>query len=100
MTLVSIFLLLVMGVSTLVGVAVLFILVPVVKRVATAMLRIRHDRARLSDKRIEVVTAMLQGVSQSQASLAFLSMADLGTAWNVDQGHQTQQLRIEVPGKN
>ena len=63
MIVVSIFLVLIMGPSTLVGVFVLFVLVPIVKRVATTMLRIRHERAKLSDERVEVVTAMLQGVS-------------------------------------
>lgn len=63
MTVVSILLLIVMGPSTLVGMAVLFLFVPLVKGVASAMLAIRHKRAKLSDERVETVNAMLQGVS-------------------------------------
>lgn len=71
MILVSISLLVVLGPSTLVGMAVLFMFVPVIKRVATTMLKIRHARAKLSDKRVEVTNAMLQGVRQEKLLLTF-----------------------------
>jgi len=63
MVLVTILLLVIMGPTTLVGVVVLTAFVPVVERLASIMLRIRQARVRLTDQRVEIVNAMLQGVS-------------------------------------
>ena len=42
--------------------AILVMFVPFVKEVATKMISIRNKRVRLSDERVEVVNAMLQGI--------------------------------------
>jgi len=61
--LVTICLVLIMGPVTLVGIAVLIAFVPLIERITSKMLAIRHERAKKTDERIEIVNAMLQGVS-------------------------------------
>lgn len=61
--LVTICLVLVMGPTTLVGIAVLVMFVPVVERVTSRMLAIRQKRVKMTDKRIGIVSSMLRGVS-------------------------------------
>ena len=61
--LVTIGLLIVMGPTTLVGIAVLILFVPIVERITARMLAIRHQRVKMTDARIAIVSAMLQGVS-------------------------------------
>jgi hypothetical protein len=61
-TLVTIFLVLIMGPVTLVGIAILIATVPVVERITNRMLKIRHARVSWTDKRVGIVNAMLQGV--------------------------------------
>lgn len=61
--LVTVFLLLVLGPTTLVGVTVLLLFVPLVERITSSMLAIRKERVKMTDKRVEIVNAMLQGVS-------------------------------------
>jgi hypothetical protein len=63
MLLVLILLLIVMGPTTLVGMAVLVMFVPLVQMVASKMLAIRRERIKITDERVEIVSAMLQGVS-------------------------------------
>jgi hypothetical protein len=63
MLLVTILLLIIMGPATLVGVVVLVAFIPIVERLASIMLRIRQARVKLTDQRVEIVSAMLQGVS-------------------------------------
>jgi hypothetical protein len=63
--LVTICLVIVMGPVTLIGVLVLLMMVPLVERVASAMLAIRLERVQLTDKRVEITNAMIQGVSKS-----------------------------------
>jgi len=41
-------------------------MVPIVERVASAMLSIRQERIKLTDKRVEISNAMIQGVSYCQ----------------------------------
>jgi hypothetical protein len=60
--LVTAVLILVMGPTTLVGIAVLLLFVPVVGKVTTASLAIRQKRVAMTDERIEIINAMLQGV--------------------------------------
>ena len=62
MLLVAIFLFVIMGPTTIVGMLVLFLFVPVVQKIASRMLKIRHIRAKLTDERVEMVNAMLQGI--------------------------------------
>lgn len=62
MILVAIFLFVIMGPTTIVGMVVLFLFVPVVQKIASRMLKIRHIRAKLTDERVETVNAMLQGI--------------------------------------
>jgi hypothetical protein len=61
--LVTICLVLIMGPTTLVGIAVLVMFVPVVERVTSSMLAIRQMRVKMTDKRIGIVSSMLRGVS-------------------------------------
>jgi len=60
--LVTVFLILVMGPVTLVGVAVLVVFVPVVERITSRMLVVRQERVAWTDSRVGIVSAMLQGV--------------------------------------
>lgn len=61
-----------MGPTTLVGIAVLVLFVPLVERVTSRMLAIRHDRVKMTDKRVGIVSAMLQGVSSTYCSSCVL----------------------------
>lgn len=62
MLLVGICLLVVLGPATLVGMLVLFIFVPVVKKIASIMGKIRHERALITDRRVETQQAMFNGI--------------------------------------
>lgn len=64
--LVTFFLVRTLGPSALVGVAVLVMFVPIVERVMATMMSIRSRRVKYTDQRIEISTAMLQGVSGVQ----------------------------------
>jgi ABC-type multidrug transport system fused ATPase/permease subunit len=60
--LVTVFLVLLMGWTTLVGIALLIFFVPLIGRVTTFYMSIRQKRVAMTDKRVELVNAMLQGV--------------------------------------
>jgi ABC-type multidrug transport system fused ATPase/permease subunit len=60
--LVTIALLLVMGPTTLVGMVVLILFLPIVSRVTSLQMRIRKKRIKQTDQRIQMMNAMLQGV--------------------------------------
>eukprot|EP00563_Minutocellus_polymorphus_P003209 CAMPEP_0181029080 /NCGR_PEP_ID=MMETSP1070-20121207/5007_1 /TAXON_ID=265543 /ORGANISM="Minutocellus polymorphus, Strain NH13" /LENGTH=1343 /DNA_ID=CAMNT_0023106365 /DNA_START=68 /DNA_END=4096 /DNA_ORIENTATION=- len=62
MVLVSILLILIMGPTTLVGVAVLFAFVPMTTHITAKMIAVRKKRVEVSDERIEVINGMLQGI--------------------------------------
>jgi len=62
MMIVTVLLLLTLGPSTLVGMASMFMLVPIVKKVVGKMMLIRRKRAVHTDKRIDTTTAMLQAI--------------------------------------
>ena len=64
MMLVMICLLKILGPSVLVGLFVLLISVPIMKQIAAKIQSIRHSRAKVTDKRVEVINAMLLGVSR------------------------------------
>lgn len=53
---------LVMGPTTLMGLAILLLFVPLVRYVMTTMLAIRHERAQWTDRRMKLINSMIQGV--------------------------------------
>lgn len=63
--LVTIFLILIMGPITLVGVAVLVAFVPMINCTMAAMTKIRKERVKSTDARVEATNMMLQGVRAS-----------------------------------
>ena len=62
MIVVSVLLILIMGPTTLVGVAVLFAFVPLTTHITAKMIAVRKQRVEVSDERIEVINGMLQGM--------------------------------------
>jgi len=62
MIVVSVLLILIMGPTTLVGVAVLFAFVPLTTHITAKMIAVRKQRVEVSDERIEVINGMLQGI--------------------------------------
>ena len=60
--LVSFFLYRTLGPSTLVGIAVLIGFVPLIERVTSRMLAVRQIRTSYTDRRVEIVSNMLQGI--------------------------------------
>lgn len=62
MTIVTVLLLIITGPASLVGMASMFLMVPLVKKVIMRMIAIRHRRAKFTDKRVESTTAMLQAI--------------------------------------
>jgi ABC-type multidrug transport system fused ATPase/permease subunit len=70
--LVTICLVIVMGPTTLIGVVVLLLMVPGAERVVSTMLAIRHERIKLTDKRVEITNAMIQGVRGRRCWLGFV----------------------------
>lgn len=65
--------LLLLTLSSVVGLAILMMFIPCVERVATFMLFYRHKRAQITDKRVGIVSSMLQGVSRCDSfGLQFL----------------------------
>jgi hypothetical protein len=99
--LVTYFLVRTLGWSALVGVATLILFVPIVERVTAAMMSIRSERVKYTDRRIEISTAMLQGVSQKTR---FVSKrhATNGThkGFTLDQSDKVEQLRRKLSGTN
>ena len=65
---VTICLLVVMGPTTLIGLGILLLFVPLVRYVMTTMLAIRHKRARWTDTRIKIINSMIQGVRMEELS--------------------------------
>ena len=64
-SLVTVFLLLIMGPSTLIGVGLLILFVPAIERLTAGIMSIREARVQMTDARVEITNAMLQGVSAS-----------------------------------
>jgi len=62
MLLVAILLIVVVGPSMVVGIALLVLFVPVVQMISNRMMEIRKQRVRVTDQRVEIVNAMLQGI--------------------------------------
>ena len=60
--LVSFFLYQTLGPSTLVGIVVLIIFVPLIERITAKMLKARSKRVVFTDRRVEIVSNMLQGI--------------------------------------
>lgn len=61
--LVTALLLWIMGPTTLVGVAVLVLFLPIVERITSGIHKIREVRVQFTDQRVEILNSMLQGVS-------------------------------------
>lgn len=68
MIVVSSLLIIVLGWTTLIGVAVLMLFVPIIRGVTTSMITIRSKRVKFTDLRIKLCTSMLQGVSAQNVS--------------------------------
>lgn len=62
MILVAIALVVVVGPSMAVGIGSLIFFAPVVQRITNKMMEIRKQRVKVTDKRVEIVNAMLQGI--------------------------------------
>ncbi|KAL7538808.1 hypothetical protein ACHAXR_008799, partial [Thalassiosira sp. AJA248-18] len=62
MLLVAIALIVVVGPSMAVGIALLMLFVPVVQMISNRMMEIRKMRVNVTDQRVEIVNAMLQGI--------------------------------------
>eukprot|EP00986_Skeletonema_menzelii_P000250 scaffold67_cov155-Skeletonema_menzelii.AAC.24 len=62
MVLVAIALCVVVGPSMAVGIASLILFAPVIQRITNKMMEIRKQRVKVTDKRVEIVNAMLQGI--------------------------------------
>ena len=60
--LVSGFLLQTLGISTLVGITVLILFVPLIERVTSRMWAVRQQRAKFTDSRVEIISTLLQGI--------------------------------------
>jgi hypothetical protein len=76
-TLVTIALVIVLGPTTLVGIAVLIMFVPFIERITSKMLAIRQKRTKCTDERVEIVSAMLQGVRKAVWKLSPLRLHSL-----------------------
>jgi ABC-type multidrug transport system fused ATPase/permease subunit len=62
MILVAIALCVVIGPSMAVGIASLILFAPIIQRITNKMMEIRRQRVKVTDKRVEIVNAMLQGI--------------------------------------
>ena len=76
MTLVMICLMLIMGPTTLVGLGVFLLFVPIIERVVSKIQSIRHLRVKVTDRRVEIINSMLQGVSIIDLSVCMMSGFD------------------------
>lgn len=62
MVLVAILLILIVGPSMAVGIVLLILFAPVVQNISNKMMEIRKQRVKVTDRRVEIVNAMLQGI--------------------------------------
>lgn len=62
MVLVAVLLIFIVGPSMAVGIALLLLFAPVVQKISNKMMEIRKQRVRVTDRRVEIVNAMLQGI--------------------------------------
>lgn len=51
-----------MGPELVLGIVVLILFLPIIKVIVGNMLKIRKERSKLTDKRIQIITSMLQGI--------------------------------------
>lgn len=63
MILVAVLLVVIVGPSMAVGIALLLLFVPIVKRISNRMMEIRKQRVKVTDRRVEIVNAMLQSIN-------------------------------------
>jgi ABC-type multidrug transport system fused ATPase/permease subunit len=62
MVIVSVLLLLELGPAAIVGIVTMFLIVPMVQSIVRKMMSIRKHRVGAADKRIEIISSMLQGI--------------------------------------
>eukprot|EP01082_Thalassiosira_pseudonana_P013849 g12002.t1 g12002 contig6:1022955-1025087(-) len=62
MLLVAIMLIFVVGPSMAVGIVLLLLFAPIVQMISNKMMEIRKQRVKVTDRRVEIVNAMLQGI--------------------------------------
>lgn len=62
MIIVSVLLLLELGPAAIVGIVTMFLIVPIVQSIVRKMMSIRKHRVGAADKRIEIISSMLQGI--------------------------------------
>eukprot|EP00804_Cyclotella_cryptica_P022040 CCRYP_000966-RB/>CCRYP_000966-RB protein AED:0.17 eAED:0.17 QI:2276/1/1/1/0.75/0.4/5/2441/1061 len=62
MMLVAILLMVIVGPSMAVGIVLLLLFAPMVQRISNRMMEIRKERVKVTDRRVEIVNAMLQGI--------------------------------------
>ena len=60
--LVTLCLVIVMGPTTLAGIAVLILFVPAVRWITQQMILIRQKRIKMTDERIQIASSMLRGI--------------------------------------
>jgi ABC-type multidrug transport system fused ATPase/permease subunit len=90
--LVTVFLILILGPTTLVGIGVLVLFVPVVERITRSMMNIRKARVKETDKRIEITNGMFQGVSRASCNAEMCiccSFLRVFASMHDDKHHQT-----------
>jgi ABC-type multidrug transport system fused ATPase/permease subunit len=64
--LVTVFLIIIMGPVTLIGVLILLCFVPLASFVTNRMLQVRQERVKVTDRRIEIASNMLQGMKTAK----------------------------------
>ena len=62
MTIVALMLMFVVGPAMAVGIAILLLFAPFVQKISNRMMEIRKNRVKVTDRRVEIVNAMLQGI--------------------------------------
>ena len=69
--LVTVFLVAIMGPVTLIGIFILLLFVPMASFVTNKMLRVRQERVKVTEKRIEIASNMLQGMKTGACFVVF-----------------------------
>ena len=79
----------IMGPTTLIGIAVLVLFLPIVERITSGIHKVRQVRVEFTDQRVEIVNSMLQGVSMN-ILLCFRMMCRM-TVQRIMVGHVITQ---------
>eukprot|EP00977_Amphora_coffeiformis_P023284 scaffold12881_cov177-Amphora_coffeaeformis.AAC.3 len=78
--LVTVFLMAIMGPVTLIGIFILLLFVPMASFVTNKMLQVRQERVKVTDKRIEIASNMLQGMKTAKLNNYEKNYLDKATA--------------------